>query len=395
MFGARRQAVSRAVQSRRFISTKSLDYGLGVSELSLIVKAGSRYEPVPGVAHLLKTAAFQDTAARSGLRLQREAELLGGSVQAKLTKEHLVLTAKFLREDLPYFVEALADTATKPLFREYQFNEDIVPLAQAEATKKRQNVSYLAVEGAYEAAFRSGLSNPTYVSPESAVSLSQLKEYAAKAYTTENAQLFARNVNEADLAKFAGSDFAALGAGSLAAPEQKFFSGEFRVKSSSAEQTAVLAFPTKSFPCLAALKYALGGKSLKWSKGFGLLNEALSDDVTFRVHNDIFSDASLFYVVIRGATPEAVSAAIKTTASTIKGVAASLDETVAQKAIAKAKFAEINQASTIAPLLAPAPDLSKVSASSISAAAKSLVENHKVLSVVGKTYALPYVDELF
>ena len=217
------------------------------------------------------------------------------------------------------------------------------------------------------------------------------------AYTAEGATIFGRNVNEDDLNKFVGSDFAKLSsAPSLSGPESKFFSGEFRVKSAAPEQSAVLAFPTTSKPCLAALKYVLGGKSLKWSKGFGLLYQELADDVSFRVHNDIFSDASLFYVVIRGASAESVSAAVKTTAAAIKKVAAGeLDESVAQKAIAKAKFAEANQSDTILPVLEAQPDLSKVSASTISAAAKSLVEGKHVLSVVGKTYALPYVDELF
>jgi ubiquinol-cytochrome c reductase core subunit 2 len=41
--------------------------------------------------------------------LQRESELLGGSLGSTLSKENIVLRAKFLRNDLPYFVEALAD----------------------------------------------------------------------------------------------------------------------------------------------------------------------------------------------------------------------------------------------------------------------------------------------
>lgn len=41
----------------------------------------------------------QSTDKRSALRIVREAELLGGVLSSSLTKEHLLLTAEFLRGD--------------------------------------------------------------------------------------------------------------------------------------------------------------------------------------------------------------------------------------------------------------------------------------------------------
>lgn len=55
----------------------------------------------------------QNTTKRSALRLQREAELLGGSFSSSLSRENIVLKAKFLRGDLPYFVEALGEILSK------------------------------------------------------------------------------------------------------------------------------------------------------------------------------------------------------------------------------------------------------------------------------------------
>lgn len=55
----------------------------------------------------------QNTTRRSSLRLQRESELLGGIFSSELSRENIVLRAKFLRDDLPYFVEALGDVLTK------------------------------------------------------------------------------------------------------------------------------------------------------------------------------------------------------------------------------------------------------------------------------------------
>lgn len=55
----------------------------------------------------------QNTQKRSALRLQREAELLGGQLVAYHTREALVLEARFLREDIPYFTELLAEAVSQ------------------------------------------------------------------------------------------------------------------------------------------------------------------------------------------------------------------------------------------------------------------------------------------
>jgi ubiquinol-cytochrome c reductase core subunit 2 len=59
---------------------------------------------------------LQNTTKRSALRLQREAELLGGTWESYLSRENIVLKAKFLRNDLPYFVEALGEVLSKTRF---------------------------------------------------------------------------------------------------------------------------------------------------------------------------------------------------------------------------------------------------------------------------------------
>lgn len=62
------------------------------------------------------TYRFKSTTKRSALRIQREAELLGGELSAYHSRESLVLQAKFLREDLPYFAEVLAEVICKTKF---------------------------------------------------------------------------------------------------------------------------------------------------------------------------------------------------------------------------------------------------------------------------------------
>lgn len=62
----------------------------------------------------------QSTYKRSSLRITREAELLGGELFAYHSRENLVIGAKFLREDLPYFTELLGEVVSETKFtRQY------------------------------------------------------------------------------------------------------------------------------------------------------------------------------------------------------------------------------------------------------------------------------------
>ncbi len=56
---------------------------------------------------------LQNTQKRSALRITRESELLGSQLEAYHTREALVLQASFLRGDLPYFAELLAEVITQ------------------------------------------------------------------------------------------------------------------------------------------------------------------------------------------------------------------------------------------------------------------------------------------
>lgn len=55
---------------------------------------------------------MKNTQRRSALRITRESELLGGQLTASHTREAVVLQASFLREDLPYFAELLAEVVS-------------------------------------------------------------------------------------------------------------------------------------------------------------------------------------------------------------------------------------------------------------------------------------------
>ena len=104
------------------VKVAAADNGEPTTAVTVLVKAGSRYETKPGVAHALKNFAFkvgrrgrvcavggtllmtervllQSTDKRSTLGTIREAELYGGVLSSSLSREHLAVTAEFLRGD--------------------------------------------------------------------------------------------------------------------------------------------------------------------------------------------------------------------------------------------------------------------------------------------------------
>ena len=73
------------------ISTAAADDGALTSTVTVAVKAGSRYEPAPGVAHVLKNYLFKSNQKRSALRLVREAEFYGGVLSTALPRSTFCL----------------------------------------------------------------------------------------------------------------------------------------------------------------------------------------------------------------------------------------------------------------------------------------------------------------
>jgi ubiquinol-cytochrome c reductase core subunit 2 len=97
----RSYATAANVSEAAGVKVLGIDNGLrpATSSVSVIVKAGSRYEPAPGVAHVLKNFVFKSTASGSALKTVRETELYGGVLSAGLSREYLYINAEFLRGD--------------------------------------------------------------------------------------------------------------------------------------------------------------------------------------------------------------------------------------------------------------------------------------------------------
>lgn len=368
------------------------------SEVAVIVKAGSRYNTTPGLAHILEKFAFKNTANRSALRLTRESEILGGHFSTALTRDYLVLSAKFLREDLPFYLAALSDTLANTVFAKYELVEDVIPVAVKEANAAAANAAYVSSEAAYQAAFRSGLGSPLLAEAYSPVTLEQVKSFASEVYTKANITVVGSSVIEHDFASLVGQHFGGLPVGTpIVAPPSKAFAGDVRIKSSG-PSALTIAFPTTSpSPALAVLANVLGGpSSIKNSPGSTLLGAvAAKTSTSITTSYTPHSDAGLLAVTISGASAAAIADAAAAAASHIKSAASTLDVELIQKAVSHTRFAAAaaNESNIVAATTQSTDLVASVDA--VVEAASALSSGPVAVGAVGQVQHLPYGNELF
>ncbi|CEJ62094.1 Cytochrome b-c1 complex subunit 2, mitochondrial [Penicillium brasilianum] len=399
--------------------------------LALVAKAGSRYQPFPGFADALEKFAFKTTLKRSALRITREVELLGGEISSTHSRENVVLRAKFLANDLPYFTELLAEVASQPKFADHELSEVVSYLLKVNQQAAFSNPENVALDAAHGVAFHRGLGAPVTPSPSSPyekyLSADALAEYAKDAYAKSNVALVATGPNSADVTKWVGQFFKDLPTGTTASqykvqPSQasKYFGGEQRIASKTGN-AVVIAFPgssafgTAGYKAEASVLAALlGGEStIKWTPGFSLLSQATQgfNQLSVSTKNLAYSDAGLFTVTLAGQA-EQVGAASKNVVDALKKAAAGeVSSEDIKKATALAKFRALESVQTLETGLEAtgsglihgakpyqigeiAQAIEKVSEQQVKEVAKSFLTGKATLVSVGDVFQLPYAEDL-
>jgi predicted Zn-dependent peptidase len=86
--------------------------------LSVFIRTGSQHESrrLNGISHLVEHMAFKGTATRDCQRINLDAERLGAEVNAHTDKDHTAFHIEGLAQDLPAFVDLLADIVLNSSF---------------------------------------------------------------------------------------------------------------------------------------------------------------------------------------------------------------------------------------------------------------------------------------
>ncbi|GAA6024462.1 hypothetical protein JCM11491_001159 [Sporobolomyces phaffii] len=407
-----------SVHEANGVKVASSESSAPTSAISLVIKAGSRYEPAPGVAHVLKNSLFKNTHKRSQIQLVRETELLGGVLSSSLSREHLILTAEFLKGDEAYFAEALGDAITQAKFAPHEYAEEVVPQVAAEYEQAIRDSTTYAFDLAHQLAFRNGLGNSLFASPHTAVPHSTITSFAKTAFSPSNLSVVGSNVDAAQLKSLVGEFFVSgtPSSSSISSTASKYYGGEVRVPSvgHSAVDQFLVAFEgaSSSSAELAVIRFLLGGESsIKWSTGSSPLSKLSSVDVSAQAFNISYSDAGLFGFTVKAPTAQVAEVASKAL-SELRTVAKGASDEAIKQAIAKAKFAaaaaletrygqvELIGAQLAAHGKAPASleevfsALDKVSAESIAKVAEKALKSKPTTVAVGNTHALPYADSI-
>ncbi|CDO92175.1 unnamed protein product [Kluyveromyces dobzhanskii CBS 2104] len=352
-----------AQQAARKFSISAKDGTGKLSTLAVKVHGGARYADKEGVAHLLSRFNFHNTGSKSALRLVRESELLGGKFESTVDREFITLKATFLKEDLPYFVNALGNVLYKTSFRPHELPESVLPAAQYDVAVAEACAVGKAEGLLYNVTFRKDLGNSVLYKGIEKVALEDIKAYADKVYTKENIEIIGQGVNEADLKRFVNDSLiGSLPTGTkLAVQSQpKTFTGEARLPASGAS-VAAIAVP------VAKEEFATYDVLSKYVTSALFDLSPLIDTAKF----DKYTNAGLFSLYVKGEDASVV-------AENIKKVVAALKKDVDLSAAKE--YAALQLALENSPV-----DISKV---------KNVKLDKFAYAAVGNVAKLPFADEL-
>ncbi|KAL7269302.1 Vacuolar protein sorting-associated protein 11 [Rhizina undulata] len=399
------------------IKVAARDDGAPTTSLAVVVRGGSRYESAPGLAQGLARFAFKNTTRRSALRVQREVELLGGIIGPTHSRENIVLRAKFLRDDLPYFVEALGDVLSKTKYASHEFQEQVGPSMGHEIDANRVDPTAVALEAVHSLAFHRGLGNNLLAPSTKYLSSAAISKYASEVYTKGNIAVVASGTPQASLEKWTGEFFGdvAPGTGPAIIPT-RYFGGETRI-ASTAGNAFVIAFPGSAADPKYKAEYSviaqlLGGESaIKWNVGTSSLSKAVTDLIgvhTVAKHVG-YTDAGLLYITATGPSPllakagevivKAVKGLVNVTAEDVKrgiaqakyqALAAAEDRSVGLEAVGQSMIVNGNALQVGEQVTA----LEGITVDAVKNALKNMLGTKASYAAVGDLHILPFAEEI-
>lgn len=388
------------------------------ASLMLMVRGGSRYEPSSGVAHALSRFAFKATNKRSSLRICRESEHLGGVLYTQLGRENMLFSARFLKEDLAYYVDLFGEVLESSAFKRYELPEIVLPSCVLDLHLAKQNGEAYALDLLHKAAYRNGLGNSLYVNPDYYPSLAGIKQFAETAYSPENSILMSSGVSSSDFFQLARQRFSPKEQGQISqqVPRTQFHSGIVRESIKLSNNICALGLNTGEIldeERLIITSLLGGSPQIKWVPGSGILGKAAAELSGTSVETSTvnYSDASMIVVNITSEPKDSmnnISAVIKS----LKDSENSLNESELKRSKMQAKFKILSafednqkilaQSGAIALSTNAPPNytgllsrIDEASMESVRKALKTILEPSNIASAaVGNISNIPYHDDI-
>ncbi|XP_004287497.1 PREDICTED: mitochondrial-processing peptidase subunit alpha-like [Fragaria vesca subsp. vesca] len=228
------------------VKVASMKSEIPTASIGLYINCGSVYETPEssGGSHLLERMAFKSTSNRSHLRIVREVEAIGGTVQASASREQMSYTISSLKTYVPEMVELLLDSVRNPVFLDWEVKEELLRVKD-DINKASKNPEALVLEAVHCVGYKGGLANPLLAQESSISSLNSetLEEFVTENYTAPRMVLAAYGVEHEELLKIAEPLLSDLPSVPLAEePTSVYTGGDYRCQAESGDTHFALAF---------------------------------------------------------------------------------------------------------------------------------------------------------
>jgi len=392
------------------------------SSLSLVLNAGARFASAdkPGVAHVFQKSLVRTVPGETIVKTLRETELRGNSLFSTLTRENIVLTTEFLRDDLVDAVPLLLKNALNTHCYPYELSK-AVEAAAVETESELSDPKTKVLDLLHQVAFRSGLGHSLFGASEAVQGLSRadVSEFVSKNVTAGRVAIVGTGISHSELVALVESQFekTPLSTNHATIAKSRYFGGEARIEGGPGSEALVaLAYPSVAVsspehPAALVLKAVLDtSKRTAWGSfggSTGLLASAGTPETNVSAFNVAYSDVGLFGFFIQG-TDEQIKRATKNAMDAFKKASSSISaETLARAKKAAVVDSEVGRHDFITTAgqqilttgtfhthheLSEA--INKVTASDLTKLASAMLKSRPSMVSYGNLLKLPYADEL-
>ncbi|KAL6476889.1 hypothetical protein MHYP_G00153880 [Metynnis hypsauchen] len=403
----------------------SLETYSPVSKIGVFVKAGSRYEPVGnlGVTHLLRLASNLTTKGVSAFKISRGLEALGSTLSVTSTREHMVYSLDFLRDDFESVIEYLINVTTAPEFRPWEVSE-LTSRVKIDKALAEQCAQTSILEKLHQAAYKNALSNSLYC-PDYRVGKitgDHMQEFVASNYKSARMALVGLGVNHSALKQVAEQYLDVHKGVGTPGDKAVYRGGELRVQNGESLTHTLIACEgaasgTAEANAFSLLQQLLGagpqvkrGSNVtsKLSQGIAKTTTQPFDATAFNVS---YSDSGLFglYTIAQADSTREVIKAAMAQVSAVAGGAISAEDLARAKGQLKTEYLMVLESSdslveeigiqaltsgAYSSSEAVAKDIDSVTPSDVINAAKKFVQSKKTMASRGHLVNTPFLDEL-
>jgi len=209
------------------VQVASCEHNGAISKVAVGVRGGTRYESAEmrGICHLMNNAMFLLNNKKTALRMTRETQLIGGTVESSFSRELIIRKGTAIRDSLPTLIDNIGATMN-PKYQLWDMaevkNSCVNDIASLDCTAKN-------LELIHQVAFRTGLGNPLYCMEAKlgALGVEELLSYAQQTHVGSGITVVATNCDHGELVDLV-KDLDLPGGDVEAPPAQKYFGGEAR-----------------------------------------------------------------------------------------------------------------------------------------------------------------------